>query len=178
MPHLNDETPEVQGLGDVFGGSAFTAGDDEATEKYIQAYEYTHAFAIQHADVLDFTALAFTPVRGKQIEIGRGNPMIGSTYVDADRKGQGDELGPYNAVLWQVTFREPTIDDWRQVEADRRMFFELFPPCPGVPLFLNECDKKQKVFETYKGFEVLRSVRERYDVDGFNMAYMEGPEGL
>lgn len=37
------------------------------------------------------------------------------------------------------------------------------PRSPGFPLYVNECDKQQNVFETYIGYEELKRTYRRYD---------------
>jgi len=37
------------------------------------------------------------------------------------------------------------------------------PPSPGIPLYVNECDKDQKVFATYGGYDFLKKTYKKYD---------------
>jgi hypothetical protein len=37
------------------------------------------------------------------------------------------------------------------------------PPAPGIPLYVNECDKKQNVFATYGQYELLKATYAKYD---------------
>jgi hypothetical protein len=41
--------------------------------------------------------------------------------------------------------------------------FVRVPRSPGLPLYVNECDKKQNVFETYGGYEFLKKTYMKYD---------------
>jgi hypothetical protein len=37
------------------------------------------------------------------------------------------------------------------------------PRCRGLPLYVNECDKQQNVFQTYVGYEELKKTYIKYD---------------
>ncbi|KAF5361187.1 hypothetical protein D9758_009049 [Tetrapyrgos nigripes] len=47
-----------------------------------------------------------------------------------------------------------------------------------LPLYINECDKKQSVFETYGQYEFLKQTYAKYDPTRFNVRRMDGPQGL
>ncbi|KAI3607893.1 isoamyl alcohol [Moniliophthora roreri] len=143
VSHLNDETPEMQGRGQFFGASTFGTAEDEVA-RYVQAYEATHSFAQEYKSILNSTVLAFTPIGETQINIG-GNLMV------------SPGTRPYNAVQFQVTVQQPEQDRdlvFGAMERDRLAWFARFPGAEGAPLYINECDKKQRVFPTYCGFNI------------------------
>ncbi|KAJ3546632.1 hypothetical protein NMY22_g1977 [Coprinellus aureogranulatus] len=65
----------------------------------------------------------------------------------------------------------------RVAEARKEVLSEL-SASEGLPLYMNECDAEQNVFETYGQYNFLKQVYEKYDPTGINVRFMKGPPGL
>lgn len=150
--------------GQLFGASALQTDE----QSYIDAFTHWMNFSQTFQHEFATTILAFTPVLDNQILAGRergGNPM-------------NPPLGGYNAIQFEVTFPANVTEVSSELEEGRQLFFEQVPPAPGIPLYINECDKKQNVFETYVEYESLKATYDKYDPTRFNVRHTKGPIGL
>ncbi|KAJ7590537.1 FAD-binding domain-containing protein [Mycena floridula] len=159
---LDDSTLPIQGQ--LFGGSA--VGSDE--QSYIDVFNHFMNFTSTFSTSIASTNLAFTPVLNPQILAGRAR---GGNAIDPP-------LGGYNAIQFQVSFPVGTTEVPPALEAGRQLFFQQVPPAPGLPIYINECDAKQNVFETYGQYQFLKNTYAKYDPTRFNVRHTKGPMGL
>ncbi|KAF5313646.1 hypothetical protein D9611_010183 [Ephemerocybe angulata] len=119
-------------------------------------------------DGVEFAILAFTVVMKSQVAVGRAR---GGNAIDAPLT---------NYAL--VQFHNQMPPGWdavpRRVSEARRELLHKMVPTPGIPLYVNECDREQNVFSTYGGYEFLKRTYRKYDPTRFNVRYTDGPEGL
>lgn len=120
------------------------------------------------ADGISAALLAFTPVQKSQIEAGR---RAGGNLMDPP-------LTNYALVQFHVTMPEWLgIVPKRVVEGRKEVLSELVAS-KGLPLYMNECDAEQNVFETYGQYEFMKEVYRKYDPTGINVRFMKGPPGI
>ncbi|KAJ7704349.1 hypothetical protein B0H17DRAFT_1039337 [Mycena rosella] len=158
------------GLGDGRGfvqhfGASALVGDDDL---FLDAFNHWSNFSKAFQDDFNTTTLAFTPIPDSQIQAGRAN---GGNIIDAPSGG-------FAAVQIYETFRSGIDDIPADVQRGIDVLFEQIPPSPGLPLYLNECDSQQKVFETYGGYDELKDIYAKYDPTRFNVRHTQGPVGL
>ncbi|KAF8574997.1 FAD-binding domain-containing protein [Ramaria rubella] len=153
-----------RGNGVLFGASALV-GDESL---YLDAFNHIANFTTTFQSELNITVLAFTPVLGPQIQAGRAR---GGNAIDPPDGG-------YAAVQIQKQFLPGVLTISPEVEDGVQLLFEQIPRSPAKPLFMNECDAKQNVFETYGDYEVLKQTYAKYDPTRFNVRHTNGPIGL
>ncbi|KAG7095012.1 hypothetical protein E1B28_005807 [Marasmius oreades] len=167
VAHMLDEGPAQLGQGQLFGASAFAS--DDPIQRYLEAVQFQRRITEQFKDILNTTLVAFTPVLDEQIYAGRKR---GGNAFDPP-------LGGYNAVQYQVSVNPgATSRELALLNNARRQWFRNFPPTPGLPLYINECDKEQEVFKTYGQYEFLKRIYAKYDPTSFNVKFSDGPSGL
>ncbi|TFK35115.1 hypothetical protein BDQ12DRAFT_688542 [Crucibulum laeve] len=155
-----------RGSGAKMGAGAVSGGVEEYTNAYRAWNDFTTDPAVK--PTLAWSILAFTPISKFQISVGRAR---GSNSFDPP-------LVNYAAIDFQAN-AIPGLREWSpQVEAARQTVFKRMPPSPGLPLYMNESDQKQKVFATYGRFEELKRTYAKYDPTRFNVRFTDGPPGL
>ncbi|KAJ7590538.1 FAD-binding domain-containing protein [Mycena floridula] len=159
LPSGND-----RGSTSFYGASAFGKNETQYLDAFSHFMETVSAFADEAAIV----TLAFTPVLQPQIDAGRAR---GGNAIDPPDGG-------YAAVQINQQLLPGLTAVSRKFEEARRLLFKQLPRSPGLPLFLNECDKGQNVFETYGDYGFLKKTYKKYDPDRFNVKHMDGPIGL
>ncbi|KAJ7041895.1 FAD-binding domain-containing protein [Mycena alexandri] len=147
-----------------FGASALVG--DEAL--FLDAFNHWSNFSATFVDSFNETTLAFTPIPDSQIHAGRAR---GGNIISAPH-------GQFAAVQLDQQLRAGLQDLPRVLQNGIDLLFEQIPPSPGLPLYLNECDAGQKVFQSYSDFELLKTIYAKYDPTGFNVAHTQGPIGL
>ncbi|KAF9261637.1 FAD-binding domain-containing protein [Marasmius fiardii PR-910] len=147
--HLLAEGPAQLGQGQFFGASAF--GRDDSIQRYLEAVQSQRKITEEFRNIINTTIVAFTPVRDEQIRAGRGR---GGNAFDPPLDG-------YNAVQYQVSVNPGASNQELELLNDARM--RCLPPTPGLPLYVNECDKEQEVFKTYNQYEFLKRTYLKYD---------------
>ncbi|KAF7366687.1 FAD-binding protein [Mycena sanguinolenta] len=158
------------GLGDDrgyvqhFGASALVG--DEAL--FQDAFVHWQNFSEFYKDNFNSTTLAFTPIPDSQIQAGRAK---GGNIIDAPG-------GRFAAVQIYEQFKAGLTDIPPDVITGIDSLFEQIPPSPGLPLYVNECDSRQKVFESYGSYELMKQIYAKYDPERFNVEHTEGPIGL
>ncbi|KAE9397561.1 FAD-binding domain-containing protein [Gymnopus androsaceus JB14] len=170
----NEILDSVTIVGQTFGAGVLAgmSGSFTSSNPYIETLRLFNNFTTTYASsgqISDVT-LAFTPILDAQIRIGlaRGGNAISPLLGD----------GGFNAIQFAVSYSEGVIDIPTDIEQGREYFLENIPNTPGLPLYINECDSKQLVFETYGGFEFLKTVYAKYDPTRFNVRHTQGPLGL
>ncbi|KAF4609548.1 hypothetical protein D9613_012318 [Agrocybe pediades] len=153
-----------RGFGQLFGASAFNGTVDQYRNAFQKWNEYTESIK----DSLFGTVLAFTPIQQSQVQAGRAR---GSNIIDPP-------MGNYAAVQVQTQMQNGLLTISDQVQAARQLLFQSMPRTPGLPLYINECDASQNVFETYGRFEELKKTYAKYDPTRFNVQFTDGPIGL
>ncbi|KAJ6463919.1 hypothetical protein C8R45DRAFT_1024606 [Mycena sanguinolenta] len=159
------------GLGDDRGyvqhfGASALVGDDNG--QFLDAFTHWQNFSQVYKDNFNSTTLAFTPIPDSQIQAGRAK---GGNIIDAPGGG-------FAAVQIYQQFKAGLTDIPPDVRSGIDLLFEQIPPSPGLPLYVNECDSHQKVFESYGGYESLKQIYAKYDPERFNVEHTEGPLGL
>ncbi|KAJ7075111.1 FAD-binding domain-containing protein [Mycena belliarum] len=158
------------GLGDDRGyvqhfGASALVGDDDL---FLDAFDHWNNFSVVYKDNFNTTTLAFTPVPDSQIQAGRAK---GGNIISPPRGG-------FAAVQIYETFRAGINDIPQNVQQAIDVLFEQIPPSPGLPLYLNECDSQQEVFQSYGEYELLKNTYSKYDPGRFNVRHTQGPLGL
>ncbi|KAJ7765673.1 FAD-binding domain-containing protein [Mycena metata] len=147
-----------------FGASALV-GDEPLL---FNVFNHWSNFSATFVDSFNVTTLAFTPIPDSQIQAGRarGGNIIGAPH------------GQFAAVQFSQQLRAGLQELPPVLQDGLNLLFEQVPPSPGLPLYVNECDAGQKVFESYGDFELLKKIYAKYDPPGFNVAHTQGPIGL
>ncbi|KAF6743461.1 hypothetical protein DFP72DRAFT_827819 [Ephemerocybe angulata] len=156
---------EGGGQGQIFGASAFASVE---YERGLGGRGRGGGVEDPAKDGVEFAILAFTAVMKSQVAVGRAR---GGNAIDAPLT---------NYAL--VQFHNQMPPGWdavpRRVSEARREILRKMVPTPGIPLYVNECDREQNVFSTYGGYEFLKRTYRKYDPTRFNVRYTDGPEGL
>ncbi|KAJ7057017.1 hypothetical protein C8F01DRAFT_340750 [Mycena amicta] len=147
-----------------FGASALVG--DEAL--YNDAFNHWNDFTTTYKEYFNTTTLAFTPIPDSQIQAGlaRGGNIINAPH------------GQFAAIQIYETFNSGLTDIPPHVDFAMEELLKQIPPSPGLPLYLNECDSQQEVFESYGDYELLRTIYAKYDPDRFIVEHCQGPIGL
>ncbi|KAJ7590615.1 FAD-binding domain-containing protein [Mycena floridula] len=153
-----------RGTTSFYGASAFGNNETQYLDALTHFTETSPAFTDEAVAVV----LAFTPVLQPQIDAGR---VRGGNAIDPPDGG-------YCAIQIQQQLLPGLTSVSPKFQAARTSLFKQLPRSPGLPLFLNECDKDQNVFETYGNYEFLKRTYKKYDPDRFNVEHMDGPVGL
>ncbi|KAF8879245.1 hypothetical protein BD779DRAFT_1158075 [Infundibulicybe gibba] len=157
-----------RGSGQLFGASALASHED--LSRYQGALRHWENFteSVKTTGDVFVAVLAFTPVLESQIRIGPGR---GGNAIDPP-------AGGYVALQFQMQMAAGVSSVSPEIEAARQLVFTQVPRSPGIPLYVNECDRKQNVFETYGGYEFLKRTYQKYDPSRFNVRFTDGPMGL
>ncbi|KAE9397560.1 FAD-binding domain-containing protein [Gymnopus androsaceus JB14] len=170
----NDLLDPAVTVGQTFSASVLAgmSGSFTSSNPYMETFRLFNNFTTTYASSgqISGAILAFTPVIEAQIRIGlaKGGNAISPPLGD----------GGFNSILLQLSFSEGVTDIPPAIEQGREYFLENVPNTPGLPLYINECDSKQRVYETYGGFEFLKTVYAKYDPTRFNVRHTQGPLGL
>ncbi|KAK7019842.1 FAD-binding protein [Favolaschia claudopus] len=164
------DVSETLGLGNDRGyvqrfGASALVGDEET---YLEAFDHWMNFTQAFQGDFNITTLAFTPVPNSQIQAGRAK---GGNIINAPHGG-------FAAVQLAEQFNAGLNRIPPQVLEGLDLLFEQIPPSPGLPLYLSECDPRQKVFESYGDYELLKQIYAKYDPEKFNVKHTQGPVGL
>ncbi|KAJ7184626.1 FAD-binding domain-containing protein [Mycena filopes] len=147
-----------------YGASALVGDED----LYLDAYNHWSNFSATFFDNFNETSLAFTPIPESQIQAGRAR---GGNIINAPH-------GQFAAIQLDQQLRTGIQEISPVLQSGIDLLFAQIPPSPGLPLYVNECDAGQKVFQSYGDFELLQTVYKKYDPTGFNVAHTQGPVGL
>ncbi|KAF7343432.1 FAD-binding protein [Mycena venus] len=147
-----------------FGASALLGDED----LFLDAFNHWMDFSVAYKDNFNTTTLAFTPVPNSQIQAGRAK---GGNIINPPSGG-------FAAVQIYEQFKAGITDIPQDVQGGIDVLFDQIPPSPGLPLYLNECDSRQKVFESYGDYELLKQIYAKYDPSRFNVEHSQGPVGL
>ncbi|TFK32382.1 FAD-binding domain-containing protein [Crucibulum laeve] len=150
----------------LFGASAFSVS--EPVSVYQNAFARFTNYSNVFRNELSLNVLAFTPVLNPQIQAGR---LRDGTIIDPP-------LGGYAAVQLSRTLVAGMSSISPGLDVGTQLLLQQVPPSPGIPLFLNECDKKQNVFQTYGAYSELKQTYNKYDPTRFNVHHTDGPIGL
>ncbi|KAJ7827450.1 FAD-binding domain-containing protein [Mycena leptocephala] len=112
----------------------------------------------------NMTTLGITPIPDSQVQAGRAK---GGNIINPPRGG-------FAAIQLGETFKAGIDEHLLSI-----------PPSPGLPLceafivsHVNECDARQKVFQSYGDYELLKQIYAKYDPTRFNVEHTQGPVGL
>ncbi|THU88134.1 FAD-binding domain-containing protein [Dendrothele bispora CBS 962.96] len=143
------EPKPSNGHGRFFSTSVLAAGEDHDNLLFIDIVHKWQNFTYMFQSQINSTVLAFTPIPVSQITVGRER---GGNAIDPPL----------------VPLGVPAISS--EMEEGRQLFFQEAPRSPGLPLFMNECDVKQLVFETYGQYESLKQTYLKYDPTRCNLS--------
>ncbi|KAJ7052918.1 hypothetical protein C8F01DRAFT_1331641 [Mycena amicta] len=157
-----------------FGGTSLVPSEDLFLDALASFQNFTHTFMNPNAGhgsaVLNFTELSFTPIQTSQIAAGHakgGNALLSDTHK-----------APFAMILLGQQFNRGVLEIPPSVQRGMDLWQEQVPRSPGLPLFINEADAAQKVFETYGEYEFLKATYKKYDPERFNVEHTQGPVGL
>ncbi|KAF8209337.1 FAD-binding domain-containing protein [Mycena galopus ATCC 62051] len=153
-----------RGFVQKFGASALVGDDD----LFLEAFNHWNNFSAAFPNDFNLTTLAFTPIPGSQVQAGIAK---GGNIISPPRGG-------FAAVQLAEQFNAGIEDLSPEVQRGIDLLFEQIPPSPGLPLYLNECEEQQKVFETYGEYDLLKQIYAKYDPTRFNVEHAQGPSGL
>ncbi|KAJ7250592.1 hypothetical protein C8J57DRAFT_1354339 [Mycena rebaudengoi] len=153
-------------LVELFGASVLAGSHDVTPYRDIFALytELCHKFG----DELGGTTLSFTAVTDSQIKAGRDK---GGNIIDAPHGG-------FYMIQFSMSLPPGSTNISIGLAAARQKFFNEAPRTRGLPLYIAESDKNQRVFETYGGYEFMKETYKKYDPTRFNIQYTDGPSGL
>ncbi|KAJ6500846.1 FAD-binding domain-containing protein [Mycena sanguinolenta] len=147
-----------------FGASALDGNEVD----FLDAFNHWTNFTASFKDVFNLTTLAFTPIPESQVQAGRDK---GGNIINPSRGG-------FAAVQLAEQFNAGIEDVSPNVQSGIDLLFEQIPPSSGLPLYLNECDAGQEIFESYGDYELLKQIYAKYDPTRFNVEHLRGPGGL
>ncbi|KAJ7932786.1 FAD-binding domain-containing protein [Mycena leptocephala] len=147
-----------------YGASALVGDDD----LFLDAFTHWTNFSTTFKDNFNMTTLGITPIPDSQVQAGRAK---GGNIISPPRGG-------FAAIQLGETFKAGIDDTPPVVQRGLDLLFEQIPPSPGLPLYVNECDARQKVFQSYGDYELLKQIYAKYDPTRFNVEHTQGPVGL
>ncbi|KAF8961743.1 hypothetical protein BDZ97DRAFT_1827773 [Flammula alnicola] len=153
-------------LVELFGASVLEGSNN--TQPYRDIYALYAELCENFKGELGGTTLSFTAVPNSQIVAGRAR---GGNAIDAPRGG-------FNMIQFSLSLPLGAQNTSAGLEQARQNFFKNAPRTPGLPLYIAESDKNQQVFQTYGGYEFLKTAYKKYDPTRFNVQYSNGPSGL
>ncbi|KAJ7867774.1 FAD-binding domain-containing protein [Mycena olivaceomarginata] len=153
----------ARGNGQQFGASSWVG--DEAT--FLHGYNQLSTFTQTFKTELLASYMIISPIPRSQWAATQSGP-----------NAIGDPGVAYAAINFNLIYPPgvTTIPD--DVNAGFQSFLSSVPPGPGLPLYVNECDKGQHVLETYPSFSALQTTYAKYDPLLFNVHHTAGPIGL
>ncbi|KAJ7863528.1 FAD-binding domain-containing protein [Mycena olivaceomarginata] len=90
----------------------------------------------------------------------------------------GDPGVAYAAINFNLIYPTDVTVIPERVNAGFQLLLSQASSSPGLPLYINECDASQNVFETYPSFSALQKTYAKYDPSRFNVRHTAGPIGL
>ncbi|KAL4919182.1 hypothetical protein BDW62DRAFT_209913 [Aspergillus aurantiobrunneus] len=111
--------------------------------------------------------------KGKYVLTSFDIQPIPKSLTDASNANFGGNAmqmpdGPWYWVNYLLTASPLLSDeDLDEVQASYKELVEAVPPTEGLPLFINDASHDQNPLVTYGGYEKLKSIKARYDSDGF-----------
>ncbi|KAF9069819.1 FAD-binding domain-containing protein [Rhodocollybia butyracea] len=158
----------ASGSGEMFGAGVFSSAEN--TQVYLDARAHWDNFtqAVSGTGAYLFTSLIFTPIPSSQIEAGRAR---GGNAIEAP-------LGGYVALNLGDTLTVGVAQPPPEGDEAKLLFLNQLHRSPGFPFFMNECDKRQNVYETYGDYEFMKKTYMKYDPTRFIVEHMSGPLGL
>ncbi|KAF9524908.1 hypothetical protein CPB83DRAFT_860445 [Crepidotus variabilis] len=154
-----------RGYGQLFGASVLQGG--AGLDQYQAAFRLWSNYTSTVRSNSYATVLAFTPIQVSQIQAGRDK---GGNLMDPP-------LSNYAAVQIQTQMTKG-LKDSSGIQGPRQQLFKELPRTPGYPLYINECDSSQSVFETYGRYSEMKTTYAKYDPTRFNVRFTDGPSGL
>ncbi|KAF9069818.1 FAD-binding domain-containing protein [Rhodocollybia butyracea] len=156
------------GSGETFGAGVFSTA--ESTQVYLDARAHWDNFtqAVAGTGAYFFTSLIFTPIPSSQVEAGRAR---GGNAIHAP-------LGGYVALNLGDQLTLGVAQPPPEADEAKLLFLNQLHRSPGFPFFMNECDKRQNVYETYGDYEFMKKTYMKYDPTRFIVEHMSGPPGL
>jgi len=153
-------------LVELFGASVLEGSNN--TQPYRDIYSQYAGLCENFKGDLGTTTLSFTAVPNSQIMAGRAR---GGNAIDAPRGG-------FHMIQFSMSLPAGVQSINPALDAARQTFFQTAPKTPGLPLYVAESDKNQSVFQTYGGYDFLKTTYAKYDPTRFNVQYSDGPSGL
>ncbi|KAJ7048993.1 hypothetical protein C8F01DRAFT_1186226 [Mycena amicta] len=168
-PPMFDSSP--RGFVQHFGSLALNGQESGFLNALTEFRNFSSTFVNASAGSgLKSTSLWLTPITAYQLALGRAKG--GNVFNSPDR------TKPYTLIQHSQKFDAGLLDIPPAVQKGIDLVFERVPPSEGVPLYVNECDVSQNVFETYGEYEFLKETYKKYDPERFNVQHQQGPIGL
>ncbi|KAI3603944.1 fad binding domain-containing protein [Moniliophthora roreri] len=160
--------PREDGRGStfIFGSSALSGKDEKA---FLDVYRTNLKFTKENRKQLSMTAITYTPIPDSQIEYGRKH---GGNAIDAPL------TGGYAVIQMMQTLRPGEVEVPKSILDAKKKLLDQNKRTPGLPLFLNECDANQNILASYGQYDFLKKTYKKYDPQGFNTRFTDGPMGL
>ncbi|KAJ6492159.1 FAD-binding domain-containing protein [Mycena sanguinolenta] len=150
----------ARGNGQQFGASSWVG--DEAT--FLHGYNQLSAFTQAFETELLASYMIISPIPRSQWAATQSGP-----------NAIGDPGVAYAAINFNLIYPPGVTTIPNDVNAGFQSFLSSVPPSPGLPLYVNECDKSQHVLETYPSFSALQTTYAKYDPLRFNVHHTAGP---
>ncbi|KAG6909194.1 hypothetical protein DXG01_001708 [Tephrocybe rancida] len=172
-------------LVELFGASVLEGSND--IQPYRNIYSLYNELCDNFKGELGGTTLSFTAVPNSQIVAGRAR---GGNAIDAPRGGfhmiqfsmslpeGAQNTSPALEIARQNFFKKYVLVVFIAVPSQRANFPLSAPKTSGLPLYIAESDRNQQVFQTYGGYNFLKTTYAKYDPTRFNVQYSDGPSGL
>ncbi|KAJ7463627.1 FAD-binding domain-containing protein [Mycena latifolia] len=155
----------ARGNGQQFGASAWVGDKKTFLSGYNHLINFTRTFETE----LLASYMIISPIPRSQWTAApeaRGPNAIGDPGV------------AYAAINFNLIYPAGVTTIPTDVNAGFQLLLSQTPPSPGLPLYINECDASQSVYETYPAFAALQETYAKYDPSRFNVEHTAGPIGL
>ncbi|KAF7335779.1 FAD-binding protein [Mycena venus] len=153
-----------RGNGQQFGASSWIGDEGTFLKGYNHLINFTRAFETE----LLTSDMIISPIPLSQwtARSSRGVNAIGDPGV------------PYAAINFHLIYPAGVTTIPTDVDAGFKLLLSQASSSPGLPLYINECDASQNVFNTYPTFATLQKTYAKYDPSRFNVEHTAGPIGL
>ncbi|KAJ7467511.1 FAD-binding domain-containing protein [Mycena latifolia] len=155
----------ARGNGQQFGASSWVGDEETFLSGYNHFINFTQTFETE----LLASTMVISPIPRSQwtaAPMARGANAIGDPGV------------AYAAINFYLIYPAGVTTIPKDVNTGFQLFLSQTPPSPGLPLYINECDASQSVYETYPAFAALKETYAKYDPSRFNVEHTAGPIGL
>ncbi|KAJ7652381.1 FAD-binding domain-containing protein, partial [Mycena polygramma] len=153
----------ARGNGQQFGATSWVRDETTFLNGYNHLINFTQSF---EADLLA-SFLIISPIPRSQWAASRSGP-----------NAIGDPGVAYAAINYNLIYPTSLTAVPADVNAGFQHLLSQTPRSPGLPMYVNECDKSQHVLETYPSFTALQTTYAKYDPLRFNVRHTVGPIGL
>lgn len=142
------------------------SGDKQGIDNLNKLYEEWRAWSDDNKGQYVLTSFDIQPIPKSLTDASNSN-FGGNAMQMPD--------GPWYWVNYLLT-ASPLLseEDLQKVEESYRDLVAALPPTEGLPLFINDAAHDQNALATYGGYERLKSIKAKYDPDGYFSEYTGG----